>query len=160
MSALLVDSYDYGAVSHFAVLAALVHRTVGKVLELGVGWGSTPMLRLMCKDRLESYDNSMAWAHKFGVPWVNDWKKWEPEHPSYDVIFIDCAPDEYRKDLAARFKNRAKFIVCHDAECDTEHGGGGNYQYDLVIDQFRHVTFYRTLRPHTLILSNVEKFIP
>lgn len=150
---------DLGFYSHFPVLAAAVAKTTGAVLELGSGWGSTPLLRAMCKNRvLESYDSDLEWSQKMGVPHVPDWKSWQPAHAKYGVAFIDCAPGEVRAELALRLKGKAKFILLHDAECDGIHGGGGNYRYDLITPNFKYVEFYRLLRPVTLILSDEEPF--
>lgn len=152
---------DLGFHSHYPVLAAAVARTTGPVLELGCGWGSTPMLRAMCRSmgrNLESMDSNPTWAEEMGVPFMTNWRQWSPGHESYGVAFIDCAPGEARAELAMRLKGKAKFILLHDAECDTMHGGGGNYRYDLITPYFRFVEFYRMLRPVTLILSNDEPF--
>jgi hypothetical protein len=117
------------------------------------------MLRLLCRHRpLESYDSDREWANKMGVPYVSSWVAWKPVHERYSVAFIDCAPGEARADLAVRLKGKAKFIVLHDAECDTMHGGGGNYRYDLIAPLFKYAEYYRMLRPVTLILSDDEPF--
>lgn len=151
---------DLGYTSHFPVLAAAVARTSGPVLELGCGWASTPMLRLMCQRRiLESYDNDLEWATQFGAFLVKDWSQWAPIESHYDVVFIDCAPSEERKNLAVRLKDRARYILCHDYGCDAAQGGGGNYGYDSITNQFKFVRVYSVVRPLTLILSNEEDFI-
>lgn len=148
---------DIGVSSHFPVLAAAVARTNGPVLELGSGWGSTPMLRLMCAPthrELESYDNSEVWAKQMGSAYVPNWDKWEPKHGFYDVAFIDCSPGEERKHLAMRLKDRAKFLILHDHEA----GPAAAYYYEHIIGQFKFSETYRVLRPHTLILSDFERF--
>lgn len=152
---------DLGYGSHAPVLAAAVARTTGPVLELGCGHWSTHMLRLMCRltgRPLESYDSDKDWAKTLNVPVVEKWSKWEPILDRFGVIFIDCAPGEDRYLLAMQLKERADFIVLHDAECDTRHGGGGNYQYDAILPHFKYVEFFRALRPVTLILSDKEPF--
>lgn len=148
---------DIGVSSHFPVLAAAVGRTNGPILELGSGWGSTPMLRLMCAPthrQLESYDNNESWAKQMGTVYVPNWDKWEPKLDWYDVAFIDCSPGEERKLLAMRLKDRAKFIIMHDHEA----GPAAAYYYEHIIDRFKYNQTYRVLRPHTLILSDYEQF--
>ena len=150
---------DFGVYSHYPVLAAAVARTTGPVLELGCGWGSTPMLRAMCRvmnRKLESYDTDKEWADKFGVPVVQDqrWDLWEPLEKHYGVIFIDCSPGEIRRDLAVRLKDQATFQVLHDHEA----GSAAAYYYETILEYFKYNETYRMLRPHTLILSNVEPF--
>lgn len=146
---------DIGVSSHFPVLAAAVARTSGPVLELGCGWGSTPMLRLMCSGRkLESYDNSEAWAKSMSAVYVPRWDKWEPKEPHYSVAFVDCSPGEERRHLMMRLKGRATFIVAHDHEA----GPAAAYFYEYITPQFKYVEVYRVLRPHTLILSDEQPF--
>jgi hypothetical protein len=148
---------DLGVSSHFPVLAAAVYKTQGDILELGCGYGSTPMLKLMCRfgvRSLESYDNNKEWAASFGATHVEDWSKWEPKGKSYGVCFIDCSPGEERKDLIARMKGRAKFIIAHDHEA----GSAAAYYYEQVMPRFKYAEVYRVIRPHTLILSDDEPF--
>lgn len=146
---------DLGYGSHFPVLAAAVAKTTGPVLELGCGWTSTPMLRLMCRDRkLESYDTDKEWAKTFDVPLVERWDKWEPKEQHYGVIFIDCSPGEERKHLAMRLKDKATFLVLHDHEA----GSAAAYYFEHIIGEFKYNETYRMLRPHTLILSDERPF--
>lgn len=147
---------DIGVSSHFPVLAAAVYRTGGPVLELGCGWGSTPMLRLMCGTvrTLESYDNSEKWAKEFGATYVPNWDKWMPKEDRYSVAFVDCSPGEERRHIIMKLKGRAKFIIAHDHEA----GPAAAYFYEYVMGQFRYAETYRVLRPHTLILSDEDSF--
>jgi hypothetical protein len=164
---------DIGVSSHFPVLAAAVYKTSGPVLELGSGWGSTPMLKLMCRwmgggmppgptehgfpigwRPFESYDNNEAWAKSMGSTYVPDWGKWEPREAHYGVAFVDCSPGEERRRIIMKLKGRAKFIVAHDHEA----GPAAAYYYEYIIPQFKYVETYRVLRPHTLILSDEEPF--
>jgi hypothetical protein len=147
---------DIGYGSHFPVLAAAILKTTGPVLELGCGWTSTPMLRLLCRPNrtLESYDNSKEWAEQFNVPVVENWSKWEPLQQHYGVAFIDSHPGEERRHLAMKLKGRADFLVLHDHEA----GPAAAYYYEHIIGQFKYAETYRMLRPHTLILSDKEPF--
>lgn len=154
----MTDTPDLGFFSHYPVLAAAVARTSLPFLELGCGYGSTPMLRLMGRGYVESWDSDPEWAKRFDAHLVQDWATWEPHQKYYGVVFIDCAPGEVRKDLAVKMKDRCTYVILHDAECDTVHGGGGNYQYDSILHHFKYAVYYRELRPHTLILSNGVKF--
>lgn len=148
---------DFGYFSHYPVLAAAVARTAGAVLELGCGWGSTPMLRAMCRVEfryLESYDTNSEWAERFGVPLVGSWKQWMPKMKSYSVAFIDAAPGEERRELAMKLKGMATFIILHDHEA----GPAAAYYYEQIIPEFKYAETYRLLRPHTLILSDDVPF--
>lgn len=147
---------DFGVYSHYPPLARALAITTGSVLELGCGWGSTPMLRAMCRGlrNLESYETDPVWAERFGVPTVHNWTLWRPNEKRYGVIFIDCSPGEVRKDLAMRLKGMAKFLVLHDHEA----GPAAAYYYERIIQNFKYAETYRWLRPHTLILSDEEGF--
>lgn len=156
---------DLGVSSHFPVLAAAVMRTYEPILELGCGWGSTPMLQLMCKwhaighgewvpREVESYDNNEDWAKTFGATYVPRWDKWEPKEPHYGVAFVDCSPGEERRHIIMKLKGRATFIVAHDHEA----GPAAAYYYEYILGQFKYAEVYRVLRPHTLILSDDEPF--
>jgi len=164
---------DLGYLSHFPVLAGAVAKTNKGILELGCGWGSTPMLHAMAKvmERpLTTVDTNPEWLdkfrglesdlHKFELVGNIDveegeWPGWTGQ--DYDLAFIDFAPGETRKDVALSLKDKVKFIILHDALCDPPLGGG-NYQYETIIPKFRYAEFYRLTRPVTLILSNEEPF--
>ena len=167
--------HDFGYISHFAVLAAALAKTTGPVLELGMGWGSTPMLHAICQAQnrwLMSVETNPEWVERFRdlamsghdmLLECGSWRDiplWDPptEPKKFAVAFIDFAPGEARKDLAMKLKGKAKFIILHDAECDGIHGGGGNYQYQSIVENFKYVEYYRLLRPVTLILSDDEPF--
>ena len=127
-----MNTPDYGYASHFPVLAAALAKTTGPVLELGMGWGSTPMLHAMCAPKLRilnSLETDKNWYKQFesfdcdfhSVLRVPDWKdimaQFGMSHVlKWDVAFIDCSPGEIRKDLAMRLKGKAKFILLHDHE--------------------------------------------
>lgn len=146
---------DIGYGSHFPVLAAAAMKTVGPVLELGCGWTSTPMLRLLCRDRyLESYDSNKEWSQTFNVPCVSNWEQWEPHCDRYGVVFIDSHPGEDRRHIAMKLKGRATYFVLHDHEA----GPAAAYDYHHIIPHFKYVETYRMLRPHTLILSDEKPF--
>ena len=167
---------DLGYLSHFPVLAAGLAKTTGAVLELGMGWGSTPLLHAVCRAQnrtLASFETDRNWLDRFSflheggevgfrthhMYFIEDWLKgfpWVTAGP-YGVALIDCAPGEIRKDLALRLKGKAKFILLHDALSDPPHGAG-NYRYDEIVPEFRFVECYRVVRPATLILSDFEPF--
>ena len=168
-------SNDLGYFSHIPVLAALTARTLAKrsVLELGMGWGSTPLLHALCRldgRGLYSYETDPAWMdtfrflegdfHRFRPvkSWEGETFSQEWDQPGvesrYSVAFIDCAPGEIRRELALRLKDRCEYIILHDALCDGVHGGGGDYRYESILPQFKYHAYYGVLRPATLALSN------
>lgn len=155
------------------MLATLVARASlrrhERVLELGAGDSSTPMLHHMCRAlsmKLWTMETDGAWLERYKeyawcdhkVEHVKDWLS----HPfivgddTVDLLFVDCAPGEVRHLLIEKFATRAKCIVAHDSERD--HGAGGDYRYEKVTPLFKYVTEFRRFRPYTLILSNHEPF--
>lgn len=163
-----------GVGSHFPILAAAVARTTGPVLELGCGYWSTPMLRLLCRymdfwkeghqsgfppgwRKLESYDTDPEWAKRFDVPCVADWEKWKPEASRYGVAFVDNSPGESRVELILRLKDKAHFIVAHDTEADIPPSGG-NYRWKELDGKFKFQTIFKDFRPWTTVYSDVEEF--
>ena len=170
-----MPSNDLGVYSHFPVLAAALAKTTGPVLELGMGWGSTPLLHTVCRAQnrtLASFETDRRWMDQFSfleggevgtrthhMYFIEDWLKgfpWATAGP-YGVALIDCAPGEIRKDLALRLKGHAKFILLHDALSDPPHGAG-DYRYDEIIPKFKYHEYYGVLRPPSLILSDFEPF--
>lgn len=163
-------SADLGYHSHYPILASIISRTTGPVLELGMGYGSTPMLHTMTQPErtLWSVETDQEWFERLSflgnarhtVELCSSWESCRAldQASSFEVVFIDSSPGEKRKDLALLFKDTAKYVILHDAECDTMHGGGGNYQYEKILPEFKYAEVYRLVRPHTLILSNLEEY--
>ena len=132
-----------------------VCKSTGPILELGCGWGSTPMLRMMGRAlgrEVESYDNNKEWAAIFGAGYVENWAKWEPKAKSFGAAFFDCSPGEERKSLLLKMQGRAKFLVAHDHEA----GSAAAYYYEHITHLWKYAEVFRALRPHTLILSDIE----
>lgn len=147
--------------SHRALLfLALEKIQGGPVVELGCGYGSTPLLAEYCKnhDRLfVSFETNWLWAQKFDyhVLSINDWQEFiDIGTPQMDILFIDCAPGEARKDLIKECANRARVIIVHDTEPGAEYVYGLNeilnsfkYRCDLIIEG----------HPQTTAVSNIHE---
>ncbi len=126
--------YD-GFSSHQPVLYEAVKRTEGAVLELGCGYGSTPMLHELCKKegrKLLSLESNEEWLQQFSeyeTSWhrfthVTDWDTTldRISTEEYDVVFVDQDPYEARVSAIKVFKDKAKFIVLHDCHWFPEGG--------------------------------------
>lgn len=150
--------------SHYPVLAAMVQRTKGPVIELGMGHYSTPLLHLMCSPsrlqparRLLSVDTNAKWSHKFGYL-ETEWhalRHVTVEHldafapilaDRWSVAFIDHAPEERRAVDLARLARHADFIVVHD----TDHPA---YKYEPVLEKFKYRFDYKSYPPWTSVVS-------
>lgn len=120
-------TYD-GFSSHQPVLYEAVKRTTGAVVEIGCGYGSTPLLHELCKKderRLLTLDDNEEWLDHFSQQYATDWHEfiyasnWETALADdriaarfYDVAFVDGGD---RFVAAKAFKDKAKFVVFHDA---------------------------------------------
>ena len=154
--------------SHVAALAAAVMQTAGEgpVLECGSGDHSTPLLHLLCRDRLlVSADSNRDWLARFEkfrsdrhqFEYVENWRRWRGiEERQWAVAFVDCSPSEDRVDLLDRLQGRATFVVVHDTETDED--AARVYAFESVLNRFKYRSDYRIFRPYTSIVSDVRPF--
>ena len=91
--------------SHKNLLWLALKNTSEYVVEMGMGFGSTPIIDLECKmsNRVfYSYETNRDWYLKMimisGKTYlIDDYLKQEIGNP--EVLFVDCAPAEVRKDF-------------------------------------------------------------
>lgn len=149
--------------SYKPLLYMALESTKGDVIEMGTGHGSTLLLHEYCKgDRmLYSYDEKEEWGSKFyhlnspthSVKTIKDWDHVINLHKfkDADVIFIDHAPGERRKEDILNFKNTKGIIVCHDTELgQADHG----YQMRQHFPLFKYVVEVKTNGAWATALSN------
>lgn len=152
-----IDAYS----SHLPVLWQALEATQGEVVELGMGFGSTPKLHEVCKDRhLFSYENNIEWYRKFehlrsskhSVEYTQNWMEPIERHRyQIGVLFSDEQPGELRKYNIAMFCNLAQVVVAHDSQPEAE----GGYKYSLVKPLFKyHKHFEHESGTDTAVLSN------
>ena len=157
---------DVLAGSHIPVLVKLIMSKFVKapVIELGVGWSSTPLLHWLCESKdifLSSYESDKEWLEKFHnfnssnhqlyKEDFNDPRKLVRLNPSpVGLVFVDHRPARKRRSSALAFKNNAGFIVLHDSEL-ADHPA---YKYTPIYKEFRYKYEYTKVRPHTMVLSN------
>ena len=168
---------DLGVGSHVPVLAAVLARTTGSILECGMGWWSTPLIHLVANGRpVLSLETDQAWSeqleqfknewHHFGIienkghhPTIKRWVELgdRVQKGEYEVAFLDQSPGEARVPMALALRGKVKFIICHDLEADIPPGGG-NYGWRQLEGLFRHQLTYNHVRPWTGIYSDEEEF--
>lgn len=149
--------------SHRPALWDALQNTTGKVIELGAGLGSTPLLDQYCvvnKRLFESHENNKEWLDKFDLRLYTNLyyiENWEEVDIECSLLFIDHAPGERRKIDIARADNIAQVIVAHDTEPSADHG----YQMRDVLKTFKYMKDYETPGAWTTVVSNfidVTKF--
>lgn len=144
--------------SHIPILHKLFGQIDKPILELGMGWNSTPLLHWMAKYRdvnLFSFESDPDWIKHFeeykenfhSIKLVDNFD-FELQ-ASLGLVFIDHRPAYKRKYSALKYKDSADYIVLHDSE------QGKPYSYDKIIDQFKYKYEFRGVgKPYTLVLSN------
>jgi len=138
--------------THIPALAAAVMKYGKRVLEIGCGWYSTPLLHTL-SDSVTTLETDANWASKFQritgdklhiIPDMLAGVKRFSETP-WDVVFVDCDPVSARAQCVSTFLNKPCCVVAHDSEV-------GNYRELLKTIKFvRHFDF---IMPRTSHLSN------
>lgn len=154
------QEFTYGVENwnnHLWLLWPALEATNGLVVEFGIGHGSTPYLSGYCESRhreLRSYENNEEWynkiknnhPHKFIK--VGDWENIAPF--ACDVLLIDHAPGERRKEDIKKFAGYTQIIVAHDTEPAADHG----YQMRAELAKFKYQVDYQSPGAWASIVSN------
>jgi len=147
-----------GYATHIPVIASVIAHTSGPVLELGCGFGSTPLLHQMClstRREIVSCDSSTKWIDALSkyrnnghhLISVDDWDKCEVFDKEWGVVFVDHKPIRQRAPHVQRLMNKAQYIIVHDTDSSL-------YGYEPVFDKFKYRYDYTELRPWTTVVSN------
>ena len=148
--------------SHRPLLYAIANNpSVKLILEVGVGHGSTPLLKSFKDKTLISVDTDKEWAGKFDGTHIID--KWENlatvlqeigidiSPGGIDLMFVDCKPGEERKNVVQSFSKISNILIAHDTE------DSSNYVYDMkgVLSGFKYrIDFSPHGLPRTTAVSN------
>lgn len=140
--------------THLLVLDMVLEHQRGRVLELGVGHYSTPLLHEYSKTKhiVTSLDSSETWLSKFEymrsprheMIHVPDWEKCELLDHYWTIAFIDQDPEPSRGPVVLRLAEQTKFIVCHDTE---------NPIYRWDFSKFKYRKDDKSRRPWTTVVS-------
>lgn len=130
-----------------------------KILEFGLGFGSTPFLLQHC-DHLTSIEmQSKDWYEKVYEEFKNE-KKWNCHlslgpfecynlpvlNEKYDLVFVDGHGDS-RPELVNKFFNKCDVIVAHDYETPS-------YRWNLINKPVEYSKYiYTELNPYTVIFT-------
>jgi ubiquinone/menaquinone biosynthesis C-methylase UbiE len=149
--------------SHIPMLVKAIEMTNKPVLELGIGYNSTPLLHWLCADKgigLLSLESDPEWLKKFlefrtdnhilaefnfdnslDVLGVDD----------FGVVFVDHRPARKRRSSALFFKDKADIIILHDSELADNPA----YKYTGIYKEFKYKYEYKRVgTPYTMVLSN------
>ena len=157
----MMVSLAYG--SHLPCLIKAVEKTSGDILEMGTGIFSTPYLRytaMLQNRKLVSYENCESW-YKFllkyyqpnenhEIHFIEKYSDAKIDKP-WDIVLIDQTPDSSRTEEALRLKDKAKYIILHDAN-------PSNYKvthYDRIYDQFKYKTDWMGDNNRAVVVSNL-----
>jgi hypothetical protein len=144
----ITSNYD----SHRPLLWEALEATSGLVVEMGIGYGSTPFLSKYCEKNIRnliSYENNKEWFDKFDgiyeheIVFIQNWEQVNMDmllKQGVSVLFIDHAPGERRKVDIAKYANHAKIIVAHDTEPAADHG----YKMRAELKKFKYMIDYET----------------
>jgi hypothetical protein len=152
--------------THLGPLIAVMNKTDGDVLELGIGFFSTPYLHYQCllSDRkLFSYDNDRGWVRKFvgnfggykyrspnhDFNYIKDWKDADIDK-FWDVALIDHSPDSRRIEEVKRLADNARYIIIHDSNERHED----KYHYSEIYPLFKYKRVWDKDDRHATVLSN------
>lgn len=159
-------SGNYG--THLGPLIACMNKSTGDVLELGLGWFSTPYLHYQCllsKRHLTSVDGEQGWIHRFADSdfahhlyrgeyhdflHAEDWDKLPIDKP-WDVVLVDQTPDTERIKSIRRLADLAKYIVIHDSNPKYERV----YGYSQIYSLFKYQRVWDKDDRHATVLSNL-----
>lgn len=160
---LIHASLEMETSTHFPLLIKVIQASKGTVAELGGGLFSTPLLHWLCFDNkrkvktYESYKHYYDFEKKFQtnsheVIFVEDWDTHQfDDH--YGVVFIDHTipkREHTRGDDALKFKDRAEYIILHDAG----EKSNPKYGYEAIYPHFKYRKDWTGCIPHTTVLSN------
>lgn len=147
--------------SHIPMLIKVMENTTGDVLEIGMGYYSTPLLHWICSDSkryLHSYENIKGYfdlfqngLNEYHKTYLVDCFNGVGTNNVWSVAFIDSNPMEERAHIALALADVAQIIIVHDSE----HREERFYHYrELLNPVFKYRYDYTKFRPNTSVYSN------
>jgi len=154
-------NYEPTSHSHLPLAIVAVAATKGTILELGLGWGSTPvmatMARVMNRQHL-AFEDAPDWiAAMQGIVRdpirlvaVNKWKELEFQRCGMALVDHSCA--NQRPDSVRSLFGVADIVVAHDTGPSAEHEAV--YQWGDCFSQFKFVVIDHRWEPWTTAVTN------
>ena len=178
----MTEAIDPAYLTHQKFLTHYVQKTKGDILELGTGFGSTPMLLKLLEGtgrKLVSVDHNQEWIDKMKSVcppsenhqylFTSNWCGTiiELAKRSWSIVFIDQNPWEARAISLYAFKDIAEYTVVHDVDYFPKHRIFGDYINDFSFDfskEFKKWKVYYPPQPFpyftgppTLVGTNLEE---
>lgn len=159
--------------SHVVPLAyALSIAGDGPVLEVGMGFASTPLIHRLCCGRRKvfSFDNDEAYAKIFSgfadcredgstkphhdVKYIQSYKDIDFGQHHWSVVFVDCSPWDARNHVAKYVADQCEILVVHDS--DHWSTDPNKWICRDLRPLFRYHAEYRYQLPPTMVFSNIH----
>ena len=154
-------SLNYG--THLGCLIKAFSKTTGDILEMGMGVFSTPYLHYACmlsNRKLVSYENYQNWMNFFlkynyknenhEINFVEKYSDAKIDR-EWDIVLIDQTPDSSRTEEIRRLKDKAKYIIIHDANKSNDRVT----HYSEIYSLFKYKTVWTKDNNSTVVLSNL-----
>lgn len=151
--------------THTPVLAELFALDPGaRVLELGVGYGSTPLVLGLSSSSV-SLETDPRWLARFqrnatATHTIALWRDFTEDEwrcpyldESWDIALVDNAPARSRQSNLEKLAGHTRFVVCHDTQ-ECFRPSPSDYRWDFTA--FRHVWTYTQYDTYTTVVSNLE----
>ena len=155
--------------THQPVLLALLAAVPrARVLELGTGYGSTPIV-LGASETSLSLETDRAWydrfrryaagGHRIELCEDFDEHEWRCTHllEEWDVALVDNSPGTTRQSNLLKLAPATRFIVCHDTQ-ECFGPAASNFGWDF--SSFRHVWTYTRFDTYTTVVSAGDPIPP
>ena len=151
--------------THQPVLFALLDYVPNaRVLELGMGFGSTPVLLGRAGSSL-SLETDPIWyrrlrryasaRHRIQLWRDFDEREWNCPYfdEGWDIALVDNAPALSRQSNLVKLANSSRFVVCHDTQ-ECFGPAASNFQWDF--SSFEHVWTHTRFGTYTTVVSRHE----
>lgn len=141
--------------SHIPVLLKVLELTDGPVLELGMGYMSTPLLHMICLSQnrflmsaesdsyytelFKRFQTEEGSKHRFGTDYLG---------PVWSVVLVDQKPAAARKESIKQLTD-AEYLIVHDSNATDDY-----YGYEEIYPLFKYRYDYTKFANHTMVLSN------
>lgn len=150
--------------THQRCLVGAALRTIGPILELGVGWYSTPILHEIAEvqqRKLYTVDNNEYWIAQFKVleeksrwhfvwpiGWWGELREIAHEAMHFGLVFVDQGQPCEREYAIRMLLNQADVFVMHDTEEEFAYG------YGRTLPLFKYLYTDRCQKAWTTVASN------